>query len=239
MQQTMTREDVQELLDNGVIGSHKDGKKNIALKFATVKQLSPLRIKLDGDSASLPYSPIFAGTINIGLNDRVVCLMAGTVVVILGAVNKESQEASILKAYPVGSIYMSVNSTNPHDLFGGTWEQLQNRFLVGVGSSYSNGATGGASSYTPKGSVGGHKLTINEIPSHTHKTDMWFNNGSTGSPARYGITYSDAYGNNGGDWGELSVASVGGNGSHNHGFTGTAQTILPPYLAVYMWKRTA
>lgn len=232
MQQTMTREDVQELLDNGVIGSHNDGKKNIALKFATVKQLSPLRIKLDGDSASLPYSPIFAGTINISLNDRVVCLMAGTVVVILGAVNKESQEISILKAYPVGSIYMSVNSTNPKDLFGGTWQQLSNRFLVGVGSSYSNGATGGASSYTPKGTVNGHALTLSEIPSHSHKVYGGWGSGSLGD----GTFRTD--GNNPKTWWK-ATGDEGGGKSHNHGFTGTAQTILPPYLAVYMWKRTA
>lgn len=61
--------------------------------------------------------------------------------------------------WPVGSIYMSVISTNPSTLFGGTWQQLQNRFLLGAGSSYSNGATGGEAT---------HKLTVNEMPSHQH-----------------------------------------------------------------------
>ena len=61
--------------------------------------------------------------------------------------------------YPVGSIYMSVNSTNPGTLFGGTWVQLQNRFLLGAGSSYSNGATGGSATVT---------LNVNQIPAHTH-----------------------------------------------------------------------
>lgn len=44
-----------------------------------------------------------------------------------------------LNAYPVVSIYMSVNSTNSGELFGGTWEQIQGRFLLGQGSSYSAG----------------------------------------------------------------------------------------------------
>ena len=61
--------------------------------------------------------------------------------------------------WPVGSIYMSVNSTNPGTLFGGTWTQLQNRFLLGAGSSYTNGATGGEATHT---------LTTNEMPSHKH-----------------------------------------------------------------------
>lgn len=52
-------------------------------------------------------------------------------------VGKMSQ---VLNAYPVGSIYMSVNSTNPGELFGGTWEQIQGRFLLGQGSGYSAGA---------------------------------------------------------------------------------------------------
>lgn len=42
--------------------------------------------------------------------------------------------SQVLNAYPVGSIYMSVNSTNPDELFGGTWEQIQGRFLLEQGS---------------------------------------------------------------------------------------------------------
>jgi len=56
--------------------------------------------------------------------------------------------------YPVGSIYMSVNSTSPATLFGGTWERIQDRFLLAAGSSYSAGGTGGSADAT--------------LPSHTH-----------------------------------------------------------------------
>ena len=71
-------------------------------------------------------------------------------------VGKMSQ---VLNAYPVGSIYMSVNSTNPGELFGGTWKQIQGRFLLGQGSGYSAGAMGGEASHT---------LTVAEMPSHYH-----------------------------------------------------------------------
>lgn len=45
--------------------------------------------------------------------------------------------------YPVGSIYMSVSNTSPATLFGGTWVQLKDRFLLGAGDEYANGTTGG------------------------------------------------------------------------------------------------
>lgn len=44
--------------------------------------------------------------------------------------------------YSVGSIYMSVNSTSPASLFGGTWEQIKDRFLLAAGDTYANGSTG-------------------------------------------------------------------------------------------------
>lgn len=72
--------------------------------------------------------------------------------------------------YPVGSIYMSVNNVNPATLFGGTWEKIEGKFLLGASSGHSLGETGGAEnvSYTPAGSVGNHTLTAAEMPSHTH-----------------------------------------------------------------------
>lgn len=124
---------------------------------------------------------------------------------------------SILDVYPVGSIYMSVNSTDPGTLFGGTWEQIQDRFLLAAGTSYTAGATGGEAT---------HKLTVTEMPSHTHyiyggDADVpdWFG----GSGNNYGIRQraGRAY-----DY----LQYVGGNGAHNN---------MPPYLVVYMWKRTA
>lgn len=50
--------------------------------------------------------------------------------------------------YPVGSIYMSVNSTSPASLFGGTWERIKDRFLLASGDTYSAGSTGGEAQHT-------------------------------------------------------------------------------------------
>ena len=64
--------------------------------------------------------------------------------------------------YPVGSIYISVNSTNPSVYFGGSWEQIKDRFLLACGDTYNNGIFGGEAK---------HKLTVNEMPSHSHDMD--------------------------------------------------------------------
>jgi hypothetical protein len=229
------------------------------VKYGTVTKASgsTLDVSLAGGTITGVCMTVSCAGAEVG--DRVVLLVDGALVTCLGIVatadnaryvTSGSSETSALKAYPVGSIYMSVNSTNPKDLLGGTWKQLQNRFLVGVGSSYGNGETGGASSYTPKGSVGGHTLTISEIPSHKHATSYdfvgWYPDGSP----NWGNQRLQAYwngcvnGNSSPDsYGACKLVgdtySTGGGGSHNHGFAGTAQTILPPYLAVYMWKRTS
>lgn len=121
--------------------------------------------------------------------------------------------------YPVGSIYMSVNSTNPKNLFGGTWEQIQGKFLFGMDSSYPAGSTGGEIT---------HKLTIDEMPEHGH-TIYYPNAGGPYGNANIG--YPEDSGTNMTWCAEMcKTASTGGGAAHNN---------MPPYLSVYIWKRTA
>lgn len=157
--------------------------------------------------------------------------------------------------YPVGSIYMSVNNVSPSTLFGGTWEAIQDRFLLAAGSSYSGGTTGGSAKHTPSGTlsggaVGNHTLTVAEIPSHEHKFNrqQWYS-ADAQTTTSAGTIYSwksstggaTSYGYQGGNG---QYGPVGGGGAHNHPFTqptfkGTSQNTLPPYLTVYMWKRVS
>ena len=136
-------------------------------------------------------------------------------------VSNENNEV-LTKIYPVGSIYMSVNNTDPSTLFGGTWEQLKDRFLLGAGSTYSNGATGGSAT---------HKLTVNEMPSHKH-TGIEYDNGNSVSLSESGNTgYNISWSKTGNSTrSDLQTNSTGGSKAHNN---------MPPYLVVYMWKRTA
>lgn len=129
--------------------------------------------------------------------------------------------------YPIGSIYMSVNSTSPSVLFGGSWEQIQDRFLLAAGSTYSAGTTGGSETHTHV--TQNHTLTTDEIPSHSHN----FNNADDGS-STYLWSYQNGYRGSS----KISTDTTGGGQPHNHGDTGQASN-LPPYLSVYMWQRTA
>ena len=121
--------------------------------------------------------------------------------------------------YPVGSIYMSVNSTNPRTLFGGTWTQLKDRFLLGAGSTYTNGSTGGEASHT---------LTVNEMPSHSHA--QYVTVGSGGSLSANCDYDSYVSGKARKSSQNVSTDPAGGGNSHNN---------MPPYLVVYMWQRTS
>ena len=135
--------------------------------------------------------------------------------------------------YPIGSIYMNVNSTNPGTLFGGTWEQIQGRFLLGMSSSYPAGSQGGEASHT---------LTTEEMPSHGHNpaneagyygfitnSKKAFSIGDMGSQSGSGRYYP--YASAAFDISRNTMTgTTGGGESHNN---------MPPYLSIYIWKRTA
>ena len=116
--------------------------------------------------------------------------------------------------YPVGSIYMSTENTSPASMFGGTWEQIKDKFLLSAGDTYSAGATGGEAS---------HMLTQTEM-------------------ARIRLLASAQPGN---DYGMILSSSIWTKGDGSSytivdmakGFEQTAFSLMPPYLAVYCWKR--
>lgn len=124
--------------------------------------------------------------------------------------------------YPVGSIYMSVNSANPKNLFGGTWEQIQGRFLFGMNSSYPAGSTGGEIT---------HKLTNEEMPAHAHYMAAG-NAGGDGTWTPYAGSWlvSGVTSDKKTWWAQIGMDAAGGGAAHNN---------MPPYLSVYIWKRTA
>lgn len=151
------------------------------------------------------------------------------------------------KVYPVGSIYMSTNSTSPATLFGGEWKALnEGRVLIGANSTYPVNSTGGEFEHT---------LTEEETPSHTHTGSNLLVSGKLTSVAfdpYLSISASGAFTISGerSYWRaqgtsktiistrdvtlsgvpEGTTDSTGGSQPHNN---------MQPYLAVYMWERTA
>lgn len=159
------------------------------------------------------------------------------------------------KVYPIGSIYMSINSTNPSELFGGEWERIQDTFLLASGQTYTNGSTGGSADAV----VVKHNHTQNP---HNH-TQNAHNHTSNSDGTRSFLTAPT-----GSNWNEVAGSNISGSGYHyvatpdtsnynvwvnqtaNKTATNQAQTAtnqesgvdgtgknMPPYLAVFVWKR--
>jgi hypothetical protein len=174
-----------------------------------------------------------------------------------GGINYKGKELLDL-IYPVGSIYLSVNPASPSDLFGGTWERIKDTFLLGAGDAYAAGSTGGSEDAVV--------VKHNHLQqSHTHEQSPHKHGPSLDGSRYLYYNYSDVQTG----VSERSVASASGNykapviNSSSTDWKGatytsseTAENLettavnietgedgsgknMPPYLSVYMWKRTA
>ena len=173
----------------------------------------------------------------------------------LSTVNTEDTSSIYYKLmkliYPVGSLYWSSKSTNPASLFGGTWVQIKDRFVLACGDTYKTvGATGGASSVT---------LSVSNMPSHNHGfswsgahshgiTDPGHTHGvQTGSQDGRNEGLNDhAYrheGNNSTTSSKTGISidreTISISGTTGSRGSGSAFNILPPYVVKYCWERTA
>lgn len=142
--------------------------------------------------------------------------------------------------YPVGSVYLCTSeSVNPADLFGGTWERETGRYIYAGGEDYDHRVNnrGGNSQYvyTPEGTVEPHRLTLDEIPEHSHsyglasaQTAQTFSAGQSGGVVGINTT-------------ETQTGASGGGALHSHDFTGTTAGIdlNPQYYCVALWRRIA
>lgn len=117
--------------------------------------------------------------------------------------------------YPIGSIYISVNGKNPSEIFGGTWERIKGKMLLGVDEDDQD--------FLISGKTGGEKevtLTVDQIPPHKHQAMVSSLAGSDETITR---------GTTKGVWRSL-ISSAGGGQAHNN---------MPPYFTCYIWYRTA
>lgn len=140
--------------------------------------------------------------------------------------------------YPIGSIYTSIDSTDPSQLFGGTWERIKGKVLVGVDEdddTFAEGVSGGQKliPYTPRGTVEGHAITVNEMPAHTHTFTALTGYDEAKITQGSGPNCALPAKSSG------TTASAGGSKSHTHPFTGTDELlpVLQPYTTCYMWMR--
>ena len=124
--------------------------------------------------------------------------------------------------YPVGSIYMSTRSTNPSQFIGGTWQAITDRYLVGAGTNHKVGTLGGTSVHHHRLPVGWDNA--NGLYAYNKDGDRLPKFGSETIERGNSFTWR-VEGYNSQNW--LRIAN---DEEVNH---------EPPYLAVYMWERTA
>lgn len=153
--------------------------------------------------------------------------------------------------HPVNSLYLTMGTENPANLFGGTWKKITSGMLYAAESNA--GQTGGSStvtltadnlpahnhSYTKATGVGSHAITQNELASHNHNLQLFIFNGVRNYGTKYGLAVNTGGGQPGGgglgDWWNSvkpqdsatngnRIDNFGGNAAHNHGLNTTSDS---------------
>ena len=123
--------------------------------------------------------------------------------------------------YPVGSIYETMDSSfDPNKKWGGTWERIKGRVLIGVDENDSDFNTA-----EKTGGEKTHTLVVSELPQHTHanyakRTNITINNS--------GNTHVTCHSSNSGATVGRNIGSTGEGVAHNN---------LQPYITCFIWKR--
>lgn len=140
-----------------------------------------------------------------------------------------NKQEVFLAVHPVGSIFLSTDGTEPAELYGGTWEQIKDVFLLGASDTYPAGSTGGEESV---------KLTRKNIPILSTRNGVAAVNtvGTAIHIPQWGwiyaatqITNSDGYNSYTAQWTDVGTDDVDMQNVNN----------MPPYYSVYIWRRVA
>ena len=206
----------------GYVNNVLDVKKNCAFKYNENTLNTPYKDGLTGASDGICLCTIVNNYISY------ICYPTTSIMWFIKTQTPDGYSpwynSNLELSYPINSIYLSWGDESPAYLFGGTWELLKDRFLLGAGGNYPVRSTGGETT---------HQLTLNEMPAHNHSGQN--RTGSIGYSGDIGDSTTHAFRV---DYGlisprtdlNISVQQQGGNAPHNN---------MPPYLAVYMWRRIA
>ncbi len=139
--------------------------------------------------------------------------------------------ALLLRAYPIGSVYLSMNSTDPGTLFGGQWLPLPNDYYLFTASA-DMGNVGGSST------SGSTALTVAQMPAHNHTVNVPANAGTGALGVGYGTVvanprYPSAANNpTSGEFTGWGTQTSGEGAGHTH-------SIDPPKIKIMAWRRIA
>lgn len=204
------------------------------------KVYSYLDFTVAGNTYAMDISPSLKFGIGRAANDNYQLNLGGTTLKDAIAIDGKSILDFI---YPVGSIFMSTDGTNPSNFLGGTWSLITDRVLIGAGNSYKSASTGGSTTHKHGfSSTGSHALTISEMPSHSHGMSAvsgWPTSSKVAPYPDWSAWY-ESYENHSpyGSW-VYGTNATGGGGGHSHTIEDKAGSNMMPYYGVYMWRRTA
>ena len=145
------------------------------------------------------------------------------------AIYQQVLAAVVERDHPVGSLYISENATSPAELYGGTWERIEGRFIMGASDTYPAGSTGGEESV---------KLTRENIPILPTREGVAAVNavGSSIHVPQWGWIYtatqvadSEGYNSYEAQWADVGTEDKDMQNVNN----------MPPYYSVYIWRRVA
>lgn len=142
------------------------------------------------------------------------------------AIYQQVLAAVVERDHPIGSLYISENATSPAELYGGTWERIEGKFIMAASDTYPAGSTGGSATHTQ---------TKNEVAGHTHLQRIW-TQGTAGNEVlgftqgQYSIFSSSA----------SATVLNSGSTSENYNPDGVVpMDIINPYYSAYIWRRVA
>lgn len=140
------------------------------------------------------------------------------------AIYQQVLAAVVERDHPVGSLYISENSTSPAELYGGTWERIEGRFIMGASDDYPAGSTGGEAAVA---------LTEDNNGPHTHIFKKFTTGAMDTSPE--GNTVQRGHGANGSN----AVLGFPDNFELSTSGKGKPHNNIPPYYSTYIWRRVA
>jgi hypothetical protein len=164
--------------------------------------------------------------------------VSGTLSIANGGTGQTTLAALGNLFYPVGSIYTATVATNPGTSLGfGTWTAFgAGRVMIGVGTGGGATYTGGQTGGSKDASLPSHTHTATSTvtdPGHFHKTNTSGNIGNTGGGQALTQQQSQTLNTT-----SITTGITVSTSNTTEGVSPTGAN-LPPYIAVYMWERTA
>ena len=146
------------------------------------------------------------------------------------AIYQQVLAAVVERDHPVGSLYMSDNATSPAELYGGTWERIEDCTIWGASDTHPAGTTVEAGLPNITGSVIFRPIESEYEITATYNPEGAFSQ-TVDAKEKY-VSFASAKQ-------IIGAAYVTLNASHSNPIYGASTTVQPPAYCIYLWRRVA